>query len=265
MNLKFSKQHVIQMVVIIVILVSLGVGAIVFYKSFHITDVKVEGNIHYTSDEIREMVITDRLCQNSLFLSLKYKNKSIKNIPFVERMDVSIQDNHTVLISVYEKALAGYVEYLGNYMYFDKDGIIVESSKISTPGIPQVTGLAFDYIVLYEKLPVENEEVFQKILNITKLLQKNEIMSDRIYFNTQKEMTLYFGNVRVNLGDESSLDEKMMRLKYILPSLEGMSGELHMESYSETNKNTKFEMDNNQETNPELENSTEEGELPAKN
>ena len=30
--------------------------------------------------------------------------------------------------SVYEKAVAGYVEYLDKYMYFDKDGTVVEAS-----------------------------------------------------------------------------------------------------------------------------------------
>ena len=42
-------------------------------------------------------------------------------VPFVEKMDVSVVDPHTIKIEVYEKALAGYVEYLGHYMYFDKD------------------------------------------------------------------------------------------------------------------------------------------------
>ena len=31
------------------------------------------------------------------------------------------------------------IEYLGRYMYFDKDGIIVETSDKKTAGIPQIT------------------------------------------------------------------------------------------------------------------------------
>ena len=55
-------------------------------------------------------------------------------------------------------------------MYFDKDGIVVETSEQRTPGIPQVAGLQFGYVVMNEKLPVENEEVFEDILDITQLL-----------------------------------------------------------------------------------------------
>ena len=39
-----------------------------------------------------------------------------KGIPFIDTMDVIIVSNDTIKISVYE-ALAGYVEYLGRYMY----------------------------------------------------------------------------------------------------------------------------------------------------
>ena len=63
-------------------------------------------------------------------------------------MDVNILTPNTIRISVYEKALAGYVEYLGRYMYFDRDGTVVESSSERTRGIPQVTGLRFDYVVV---------------------------------------------------------------------------------------------------------------------
>ena len=46
------------------------------------------------------------------------------------------------------------MEYLEKYMYFDKEGIIVEASNEKTQGIPLVTGLSFEHVVLYEPLPV---------------------------------------------------------------------------------------------------------------
>ena len=107
--------------------------------NYTVTTSYVEGNVHYTDEEILDMVMTGRYGNNSLFLSMKYKNKSISGVPFVEKMDVSVMDPHTIKIEVYEKALAGYVEYLENYMYFDKDGIVVESSNEQTKGIPLVT------------------------------------------------------------------------------------------------------------------------------
>ena len=38
---------------------------------------------------------------------------------------------NTVTVQVYEKSVAGCIEYMENYVYFDKDGIVLETSKSS--------------------------------------------------------------------------------------------------------------------------------------
>ena len=111
---------------------------------YTVKTITVEGNVHYTNDEIVDMVMKNQLDHNSLYLFLKYRKKGIEGIPFIEKMNVSILAPDTIKITVYEKAVAGYIEYLGKYMYFDKDGIIVETSDKKTVGIPQITGLKCD-------------------------------------------------------------------------------------------------------------------------
>lgn len=219
--------------------------AIALFLSYHyaVRHVIVEGNKHYSAQEVQSMVLKGYLGDNSLYLSLKYKNKEIKGIPFIDTMDVIIVSNDTIKINVYEKALAGYVEYLGRYMYFDNDGMIVEAAKVTTKGIPQVTGLNFDHVVLYEKLPVENDEIFQNILTITKLLNKYDVICDRIQFDSSYNVTLGYGKVKVNIGKLENLDEKLMQLPYILPSLEGESGTLDLQNYTQESKSVSFERD----------------------
>ena len=56
---------------------------------------------------------------------------------------------------VFEKSVVGYVSYMSSYMYFDKDGIIVESSVEQLPGVPWITGLDFGHIILHQPLPVQ--------------------------------------------------------------------------------------------------------------
>ena len=211
--------------------------------NYTVTTVYVEGNVHYTNEEIIDMVMEGRYGNNSLLLSIKYKDKSIVGVPFVEKMDVSVMDPHTIKIEVYEKALAGYVEYLERYMYFDKDGIVVESSLEKTAGVPMVTGLVFDHVVLNEPLPVENPEIFSSILSITQLVNKYSLSIDRIYFGRDGSLMLYFDDVKVALGIGENLDEKIMKLQYMLPELRGKSGTLRMENYTEETKNISFETD----------------------
>lgn len=215
------------------ILVLAAAGTVVYVKrTYTVQTVYVEGNVHYTEDEIKAIVMSGPLGDNSLYLSLKYKNKGIEGIPFVDVVDVDILSPDTVKIIVYEKALTGCVRYLDTYIYFDRDGYVVESSGIRTAGVPQIMGLQFDHIVIGEKLPVGDGTIFGSILDITKLLQKYKLVSDKIYFNKSGAITVHFGDIRVLLGNDSAtLEDKLMLLQGLLPNLEGKKGVLQMQTF----------------------------------
>jgi cell division protein FtsQ len=232
-------------ILIVFVGIALIFGVLLYLKeTYTIKTVYVEGNLHYSEDEIKSIVMDGPFGDNSLFLSFKYKNRGAEDIPFVDVMDVSILSPDTIKITVFEKALAGYVKYMDTYMYFDKDGYVVENSAIRTVGIPQITGLQFDHVVLGEPLPVENQEVFGTILKLTKLLNKYDLSADKIYFYAFSEVTMYFGNVKVALGsDTANLEDKIMLLPEFLPDLEGKSGTLQMETYEEGNAKFTFKPD----------------------
>lgn len=238
-----SKRVLILSVALLLLLTVFIVGYVYIIRNYTVTTVYVEGNVHYTNEEIMEMVMGGRFGDNSIFLSLKYKDKGMEDVPFIQTMDVTIEAKDTIRITVYEKALAGYVVYLGQYVYFDKDGIVVETSTEKTAGIPQVTGLQFDHVILHDRLPVEKPEVFSEILNITQQLDKYSMSADRIYFDADYQVTLVFGEAKVSLGSDDYTDEKIMKLQYILPSLIGKKGTLDMRVYSEDTKSYTFEQD----------------------
>ena len=241
---KTGRRIGIKILILLMILeIFLGM---LYYEldTYRIETVYVEGNGHYTEEEVKSIVMDGVLGDNSLYLSLKYKNKGVENIPFVDVMDVTILSPDTIKISVYEKALAGYIKYLDAFMYFDKDGYVVESSSVKTLGIPQITGLEFNHVVLGEKLPVENDEVFNEILNLTMLINKYELVTDKIFFHSSGDVTLYFQDVKVALGNEpDKLEDKIMLLPNFLTQLEGKSGTLQMENYDEDKGKFTFKPD----------------------
>ena len=240
----FKNSKLLKVLLAVVIVMAVLCGGLVFlWYNYSITQVTVSGNSHYTDEEIKDMVFTGPYSYNSIVLSLMYRNKSIEDIPFIEKMDVDILDSNSVRINVFEKAVAGYVEYLGHYMYFDKDGIVVESSNRIMEGIPFVTGLSYDHIVLHKPLPVKKSSVFLTILNITQLLGKYDIETDRIAFDSDGDITLYFGSARVSLGTDDFIDEKINEMHLLLPQLKGYSGTLHMENYVGEDVNFSFDMD----------------------
>lgn len=235
------KVRIIIILGIINVVLAISYFVLTYYT---VKNVQVDGNKHYSAEEIKAMIMTGYFGDNSLYLSMKYKNKDIEGIPFVETMDVVVQSNDTIRINVYEKALAGYVQYLGRYMYFDNEGVVVEASKIATKGIPQVVGLTIDHVVLHEKLPVENNEIFQNILTITKLLNKYNVLCDKMQFDSNFNVILGYNSVKVKIGPLVNLDEKLMQLPQILPSLEGKRGTLDLQNYTSDRKSITFEEEN---------------------
>ena len=146
-----------------ILLLALGGGAVALHSVYTVRTVYVEGNVHYTEDEIMEIVMSGPLGDNSLYLSLKYRDRGIQDIPFVDVMNVSILALRIPSKSLYMKKHWQDMKYLDTYIcILIKMAMWWESSGIRTQGVPQITGLTFNHIVLGEQLPVENPgSVFQ--------------------------------------------------------------------------------------------------------
>ena len=131
--------------------------------------------------------------------------------------------------------MVGYVSYMSSYMYFDKDGIIVESSSSRLEGVPWITGLNFGQIVLNKPLPVENQQIFEQIMNLTQILSIYEIKADQIKYDSSGKATLIMGDIDVYLGDNKDMNGKISELHDMLPELAGLSGTLYLDTYDENN------------------------------
>lgn len=233
-----GKNNKIIVMAILLLCLMLLFGVLLHFTT--ITQVEVEGNEHYTEQEIKELVMTKKYDYNALYFYWRVRNNKIEEIPFVDTIEVSMVSRDKVRIKVYEKDIIGYVKHLGYYLYFDKEGVVVESSNELMEGVPRIKGITFDNVELNKKLPVEKEEVFKKILSLTKLLDKYEIVPDSINFSKNLSVTLCFEDAKVSMGKDIEDDDKIMKLKQVLPDLEGMKGTLHLENYDTDMKNITF-------------------------
>lgn len=180
--------------------------------------VTVDGSNHYSKEEIQNQVLADEMGKNSLLLYFRHKYGKEKVIPFIEKLDVTLVDRNTIHLQVYEKKIIGCIEYMNSYLYFDKDGIIVESSSERVPEVPIVTGLTFSKMTLYEKLEVEQRNAFHLILNITQLIWRYQIDADTIRFTPELEVILECNEIEVLLGKRESYDEQLAQLPNLLLS-----------------------------------------------
>lgn len=164
---RFSRKLIAAVIILAVLVVLL----LSFVGVFRITEVTVTGNAFYTNEEIADLIVGEGYQRNTLYLYLRYQYQKHPEIPFVDDFEVSLDSFHSITIRVYEKNMVGYVRYLGKNVYFDKDGIVVESSEEEIEGVPRITGLYFDNLAMYQSLNVENPKIFDTILDITQLLK----------------------------------------------------------------------------------------------
>lgn len=213
-------------------------AALTALLSVSIRQVTVSGNSRYSDQEMVDLVFQKRTDWNTLVCYLKNRFGSHPQVPFVEDYQLVFHSPFHVEIIVHEKSVVGCVSYMSSYMYFDRDGIIVESSGEKLEGVPWITGLDFGQIVLYKPLPVEDRDIFQEILNLTQQLSLYEIPVDRISYDSQGQATLYIRQMEVTLGDNRDIDGKISTLNDILtdqPQLMDMEGVLELENYTESN------------------------------
>lgn len=221
-----------KFLIFLCVIVVIGFIGFVGY-SLRVTSISYEGNSKYTEEELNLLIFDEAYSMNPFYLFFHIRSGKQKQIPFIETYDIEFVNWNQIKIHIYEKGMVGYVEYKGYYMYFDKDGIVVESSKEILEHTVLISGLVFNHIVLHEKLPIEKEEVFNLILNLTQMISKHEIPADKIHFSTSMEITLYIENIKINLGGDIYLNEKIAKVKDLLPNISGLSGTIFMEEFME--------------------------------
>ena len=222
---------------------SLGVAALFLLVlwSVRIDTVFVEGEDFYTEQEIEDYLFSTPWERNYWVASIKNRLGWKKEIPFIAGYIMEFDGMDQVTITVYEKNIVGYINYMGSHMYFDKDGTVVESSShLLWEEVPLITGLDFDSIVLYKPLPVADPTSFTQILNLTQLIKKYHISVDKIYFDSRMDVTLYVDSVRVKLGDKQYMEDKIAELSGMLPQLTGLRGVLHLEEYDPGAMNPRY-------------------------
>ena len=184
----------------------------VTYKVFEADTIEFVGSTHYSDEELKKYIFGGDYV-NLLYFRI-FGQKDTK-IPFIQKYDVETDWPDRLYVTVYEKAIVGYVRYMGCNMYFDKDGIVVESSTDLYENVPQIDGLKFDSIVINTKLDVGNADIYNTILDLIQSFDKYDIDVDKVYFDASYNITLYIGDVKVSLGSSKDFTDRLFELKQL--------------------------------------------------
>ena len=257
-------------VILISIFAVLVIGILTFLLVFHVREIEVIGNTRYTENEIKSMALTKVYSSNSFLVTWLDGNQEVTDIPFINGFKIEKVSNSKLRIIVSQKQIIGYIKDGERDAFFDKDGLVVEIVEVSEPeivdgkqvivgeavddkelikpeelgetadetrfhaavtNVPLIEGLEVGTIALNRTLKVKDQSVFNTIWGITRMVEKFDIQPDRVFFAEDGSATMYYGDIRVLIGDSSLIEEKIARAAAILPKLTGEVGELHLDDY----------------------------------
>lgn len=227
-----------KIIFILLVTVAAICGTILFvYREFEIKEVTVTGSERYTSDEIRSYLIKDWSDKTVFLIYLKDRfSDEEEYIPFIESYEITVTGKNSINVKLYEKIVIGCAEVMGRYMYFDREGIVVESSKEWDGKVPVITGLMYDEIVLYQPLNIQKKELFEKILEISRLIDKYGLEVGVIDFNSLYEITLTISGNEFMLGKRENYDVQVSNIGNILSSIGDEKLRVDMTDFDENNR-----------------------------
>ena len=234
-----KRRHFKGGILLVFALLVIIIGALAVWN-MKLTDITVSGSSYYTDDELLAYVFPEAKYYRTVMSFWNNRFGEAQDIPFVKSYELNITGLHSAEIVVYEKTIIGYIPYMGNYLYFDTEGYIVETSTEKVEGLLFIDGINFDYFVLNSQLPVNDDSVFSDVLVLSRVISQEELDVERVYFDKDLNITLIMGSLNVYLGSATSIEEKIHTLVDILPQIEGEVGTLYLDSYSTVNDTVEY-------------------------
>ena len=231
-NRRNRKLH--KAIALLFLLAILGCGAYFVSVAFSIEDIEVKGLSTYSEEEVLSRVKGEHYVGNTLVMIVLNKLTGNTYLPFIEKITMSYQDPHILKIKVKERMRAGVFEYMNRNVYFDSEGIALESRNMLFEGVPVVTGVKFNKLVLGEKIPVDGN-YFNTIVLITKKIAAYQLDISRIHFEDEDDIYLVSGKYQIHIGSSQYLSGKMSKISGILESVskKKKSGTIDMHLYTD--------------------------------
>jgi cell division protein FtsQ len=235
-----KKKRSFKRGMLLLLALAVIIGGALAVWNMRLTDITVVGCSYYSDDELIARVFPEAKYFRTVYTLWNTRFGEEQDIPFIKSYDLTITGLHSAQIVVYEKNIIGYIPYMGNYLYFDTDGYIVETSTEKVDGLLFIDGINFNYFVLNNQLPVTDSKIFAQTLVLSQIVRQEELAVDRVYFDKDLNITLYTEDISVYLGQGTGLESKLHTLKDILPQLSGQQGTLYLDNYSTVNDTVEY-------------------------
>ena len=234
-----------------IVLVFITIVIAVISYGFRLEEVRIIGNKNYTSSEIKELIGFPEDGGNTLLCYLKYHRYKVKDIPFLEKIEVKMESSAVLCINVSETRILACIKDGKKYYYFDDDAIVREVLTERRKTLPVIKGVDAEVLEQGEAISVENRTIFKGMMELSQLLLDNGLKAQKIEVDSEGKFTVSVDDqICVGFGSPVLLEEKVAEMANILPELEKMGkteeirGILHLENYDTTKNSIVFTKEN---------------------
>jgi len=140
-----------------------------------------------------------------------------------------------------------YVDYMSSYILLDDEGLVIStSSDEPDEKVPKISGLKFSNVIIGQALETEEHDEMSYILKIIRELKNNDIRDVKeIYVSADGEATLYSNQIKILLGKDERVAEKIADLRDFYSEVADLSGTLDMQQVSDMNGGYTFKKNGN--------------------
>lgn len=236
MKIKLKKEKKKKRLKLIIkctsIIILMIIISIIAFTSpiFNIKNIEVIGNNQVPQDTIISLskISTG---ENIFKFSKTDVQKSIKENPYVENIEVSRKFPNKVQIKIQEREKRFSMAFLNRYAYIDTQGYILEISENSLD-LPIIQGLSTneENIIAGNRLENEDLQKLENIIQIQEVCISNNLEDKvkTIDISEKNEYSIYLEEEKkiVHLGDATNLTNKMLYVLSILEDTKGKEGEI---------------------------------------
>ena len=231
-----ANKSAAPLIIRLIVLLALAAAVIVFLTCFKLENVEIRPGSHYTEEEIRQKLFTKKTDAYTVLFVFRINKLDVPKLTFVEKVDVEMTDRNSVIIEVHDKAITGCIEHMGSFVYFDREGIAVDSSSSRLEGIPLVKGVEFGGYTQGKPVDLGRPGLFDTLLEIIMLLGKNKLTADDICFGVRDDVTMHIGGHEIQLGVCENYDLKVNNINPALAALPEGTYVIDLRNYTENNR-----------------------------
>lgn len=214
------KKAIDQKLVIAAVLLVIFAAVLLFSPIFAVKEIRAEGASRFTTSALCEMIGLST-GDNILTFSKSKAEAALEKDPYIADAKLSIDLPDTMIITLKERKVRGYVPYMGSYLYIDEEGRVLDVQDAYFEALPLVKGLSFESFVNGEIIPVKNPEALDVVLEVSQMMEKYELLDlvVEIDVSDPEDVYAYVNQVQIHLGDMENGDTKIRYMAEIMKTI----------------------------------------------